>query len=223
MLCLRALLQTASHTVRLCFSRDLRLARGSESHCGLTVSLTGDRRRRHTDCLYRPLPGLHPGDLGRRCRRPTPPPMPPSAPSVGGLPLAATTSGARAAGACSPKSLACLGGQPLQERNYTSQNAPRRRGQSVGRVCARRQDVGPRVPEPAAAALQLKRLGRPYTSRGPSPCRGTGCPGTQCCTNPRAPGCPAPEPVKTTPSSSPDCTAHPAPLEGCVLARTYEE
>ena len=157
MLCLRALLQPASHTVRLCFSRDLYLARGSESHCGLTVSLTGDRRRRHTDCLYRPLPGLHPGDLGRRYRRPTPPPIPHSAPSVGGLPLAATTSGARAAGACSPKSLACLGGRALQERNYTSQNAPRRRGQSVGRVCARRQDVGPRVPEPAAAALQLKR------------------------------------------------------------------
>lgn len=144
------------HTPYGCFSRDFYLARGLESHCGLTVSRTGVRRRRHTDCLYWPLTGLHPGDLGRRCRRPTPPLVPGSTPSVGELPLAATTSGARPAGACSPKSLACPGGRQLQERNYTSQNALRLRAPSVGRACARRQDVGPCVPDPAAAALHLR-------------------------------------------------------------------
>lgn len=212
------------HTPYGCFSRDLYLARGSESHCGLTVSTTGARRRRHTDCLYCPPKGLHPGDLGRRCRKPTPPLVPGSAPSVGEPPLAATTSGARPAGACSPKSLACPGGRQLQERNYTSQNALRLRAPSVGRACARRQDVGPCAPDPAAAALHLRRPRAAILQ-----------PGSQSLSWDRLPRdsvlhksegarlSRARAACEDHPSSSPDCTAPPAPLEGCVLARTHEE
>ena len=177
--------------------------------------------------------------------QPVGPHLPQPVASVAGLSPAATTSGTRHAGACSPQFPAAPGGRPLQEPDYNSQSAPRRRAPNVGGVCAR-SDVGARVSAPVLAALQLERPGSgPARVRGPSPCRGAGCPRTHCSANPRAPGCPAPEPqespavppfpsrgaasgrlvgqaVRTLPPPQ-AAPGTPQPPEGGGLAPAYEE
>lgn len=244
LLCPSALLQTALHTVRL-FS--------TSSLLGLRygVSVRTDREPGGSpaeDGTQTPFParcprGVPTAGAGEPRLRPHPvgPQLQQPAASVAGLPPAATTFGTRHAGACSPQFPAAPGGRPLQEPDYNSQSAvappnpDRRRGLRAQRCRWLRS----RTSAGGSAAREARR------AEGPSPCGGAGCRRTHCSANPRARGCPAPEPqespaaprfpsrgaaserlvgqaVSTLPPPQ-AAPGTPQPAEGGGLAPAYEE